>query len=463
MSQGGDRKDNETQAESILDSITEGVFTVDLDWNITFFNQAAERITGFKKSEALRSKCYEIFKANVCQSSCFLRETMSQGKNILNRRINIADKKGETVPIAVNTSALLDENNKIIGGIETFRDCHDIELLQKQLEKSYTFRDIIGKSPKIKNILSILPNVAQSNSTVLIQGPSGCGKEIFAKAIHNLSKRAKGPFIAVNCGAIPHNLLEAEFFGHVKGAFTDAKSDRPGKFKLAEGGTIFLDEIGNLPLLLQVKLLRVIQEKEYEPVGGTRPYRTDVRIILATNKNLVQLVAEEKFREDLYFRINVVKLTLPSLAERREDIPLFVSHFIKLQKNITNNKETEIVSKEVMNFFMHYPFPGNIRELQNIIEYVFILCDGPTIEMEHLPSEIISSYDPLNLVTTATSTLSGLPSFSKKRSYGPVFFQMEADIIQRKLEENKWNKQKTAAELGINTTTLWRKMKRYGI
>ncbi|MBF0360637.1 MAG: sigma 54-interacting transcriptional regulator [Oligoflexia bacterium] len=448
-------------SQDILDSITEGVFTVDLDWNITFFNKAAEKITGFKKEEALNSKCYEIFKANVCESSCFLRETMDLGKNILNRRINITNNKGEIVPIAVNTSILTDKNKKLIGGIETFKDCCDIELLQKQLKQSYTFHDIIGKGPKTKEILSILPDVAQSNSTVLIQGPSGSGKEVFAKAIHTLSKRSKNPFIAINCGAIPHNLLESEFFGHVRGAFTDAKYNKPGKFKLAEGGTIFLDEIGDLPLLLQVKLLRLIQEKEYEPVGGIKSYKTDVRIILATNKNLLQLVSENKFREDLYFRINVIKLTLPPIAERREDIPLFVSHFIKIQNNITN-KKIENISEEVMHLFMQYDFPGNIRELQNIIEYAFILCNGPTIEMQHLPIEVTSFYKK-NRINNSITKISS-PDYSEHNiSSFDSFCKLEADMIRKKLEDNKWNRKKTAKDLGINASTLWRKMQKHQI
>jgi PAS domain S-box-containing protein len=448
---------NKRYAESILDSLTEGVFTVDKDLNITFFNRAAERITGFNKNEALKSKCYEIFKANICKSGCFLRETMASGKTILDRRINIANKDGNIIPISVNTSVLTDDNKEMVVGIETFRDCRDIELLQKQLDQSYTFHDIIGKSPKIKDILAILPHIAQSASTVLIQGPSGSGKEVFAKAIHNLSKRKKGPFIAINCGAIPHNLLESELFGHVQGSFTDAKHNRHGKFKLAEGGTIFFDEIGELPLMLQVKLLRVIQEKEYEPVGGSRPHKADARIILATNRNLQQLVVENTFREDLYFRINVVKINLPPLSERREDIPLFVAHFIKLHNNLSN-KGVENISGEVMRFFMQYPFSGNIRELQNIIEYVFILCDQPTIEMRFLPGEVVSSFAG----NTADSMMksSGDPP-KDDTSRVSVYFQREMEMIRMTLEENKWSRAKTAEALGINASTLWRKMKQY--
>ncbi len=437
---------HQTNTEFIIDSITEGVFTTDLDRNITSFNKSAERITGFTKEEALGSKCFEIFKANICESNCFLRQTISSGKNIFDRRINILNKEGKIIPISVNTALLKSPTGEIIGGVETFLDRFEIELLKKQIEKSYTFEDIIGKSLRIQEIMSILPDIAKSSSTVLLQGPSGSGKEIFARAIHNLSNRKREPFVTINCGAIPGELLESELFGYVKGAFTDAKNNKPGKFKLAGNGTILLDEIGDLPPLLQVKLLRVIQEKEYEPVGGVESYKTNARLVLATNRNLHQLVAEGKFRDDLYFRINVVKLLLPSLSERREDIPLLLSHFITTQNHIAE-KEIKNVSKEVMQFFMNYSFPGNIRELQNIIEYAFILCHGTTIEMQHLPREVISPEGPIAVQNNSNIS----------------FAQVEAEVIKKALGKNKWNRGDAARELGINPTTLWRKMKKYNI
>ncbi|MBF0107536.1 MAG: sigma 54-interacting transcriptional regulator [Deltaproteobacteria bacterium] len=437
-------KDTSIPYELVFDSISEGVFTVDANFDITSFNRSAEAITGFKKHEAIGKRCFEIFRTSICESGCFLKETMETGKNIVNRRIDIIDKRGGTVPIAVNTAVLKDKRGRVVGGAETFRDCHEVETLKKQLEQSYTVHDIIGKSPKIKEILSLLPDIAASSSSVLIDGPSGSGKEIFTRAIHNLSLRKKGPFVAVNCGAIPHTLLETEFFGHVKGAFTDAKTARPGKFKIADGGTIFLDEIGDLPLSLQVKLLRVIQEKEYEPVGAVRPVKTDVRLVLATNKNLVDLVKNGSFRDDLYFRINVVKLSLPALCERREDIPLLVDHFIGEQNHVTG-KAISGVNAEVLSFFMDYAFPGNIRELKNIIEYAFILCHGRQIEMSHLPKDVLTAAWP------ATSTI----------KTGSSFTDAEAALIKRALVENKYSRKKTAEALGIDPSTLWRKLKRH--
>ncbi|MGA1867846.1 MAG: sigma-54 interaction domain-containing protein [bacterium] len=428
----------------ILDSIAEGVFTVDMDWNITSFNREAERITNVKKNEAIGAKCFDVFKTPICKSDCALRKTITSGKVIINQRINIINKNGENFPISVSTALLKDKNEQIIGGVETFRDCSEIELLKGNIEKLYTFHDIVGKSPKIQEIMSILPDIAQSSSTVLIQGPSGSGKEIFARALHNLSKRHKGPFVAINCGAIPETLLESELFGHVKGAFTDAQSNKPGKFKCAEGGTLFFDEIGDLSSLLQVKLLRVIQEKEYEPVGSVKSYKTNVRLVLASNKDLAALVREGKFRDDLYYRINVIKLTLPPLTERREDIHLLISYFITVQNCLTG-KNIKNVSDEVMEFFMNYDFPGNIRELQNIIEYAFILCHGDVVELHHLPRELTT---PTQLYEPPEKNIT-------------TFAHAEAQIIKKALEKNRWSRKNTAQELGMNLSTLWRKMKKH--
>ena len=438
-------------SEIILDSITEGVFTVDADWNITTFNQAAEKITGFHKDEALGRKCFEIFRTDICEMGCILRKTMASGENILNQNVNIISSGGETIPISVNTALLKSRSGDIVGGVETFKDCREVELLKKQISRSYTCHDIMGRSQKIHDLLTVLPDIAESSSIVLILGPSGSGKEIFARAIHSLSNHNKGPFIPINCGAIPDNLLESELFGHVKGAFTDAKSDKPGKFKLAENGTLFLDEIGDLPQLLQVKLLRVIQEKEFEPIGATKHQKSTARLLFATNRDLARLVSEGKFREDLYYRINVIKLTLPSLAQRREDIPLLLSHFINIQNHISG-KQIKNVSTDVMNFLMHYDFPGNIRELQNIIEYAFVFCRGNTIELHHLPQEAPSDGAEQN-------KLASTPPEIGKMSLA----QAETDVIMRTLEKHKWRRKEAADELGMDTSTLWRKMKKYQI
>jgi len=431
----------------ILDSVADGVFTIDEKGEITFFNRAAEDITGFTKEEALGHNCFDIFRANICQTNCALKETIKTGREIINLPINIINKDGKELPISVSTAVIRDERGKIIGGVETFRDLSAIEELRKELRQQYTFQDIVSKNHSIQEIFQILPDIAESDSTVLIQGPSGSGKELFAKAIHNLSLRKDKPFIKVNCGALPDNLLESELFGYVRGAFTDAKKDKPGRFTLADGGTIFLDEIGDMSPTLQVKLLRVLQDREYEPLGGTRTVKVDVRVVVATNKDLLTLVQSRQFRDDLYYRLNVVKIGLPPLSRRREDISLLVDHFVE-KFNLKMGKNLSGVSHEVMAFLMRYDFPGNVRELENIIEHAFVMCKGEVIEVRHLPTELIDR---------------SKEALSEEKEVDRPLQMAEAESIRKALERNRGNRLRTARELGIDRTTLWRKIKRYGI
>src|SRR4030066_460986 len=269
----------------ILNSIADGVFTTDDEGRITFFNKAAEEITGFLSEEAIGRYCYEIFRADICQSRCALKEVLKTEKDIIDLPVTILSKDGKRIPISISAAVLRDEKEEGIGGVETFRDLSAIEELKKELSQKYTFGDIVSKEHFIHDIFNILPDISGSDSTVLIQGAGGTGKELFAKAIHNLSLRKNKPFIKVNCGALPDTLLESELFGYLKGAFTDARKDKPGRFALAHGGAIFLDEVGDLSPSLQAKLLRVLQEKEYDPLGSVSPRKTDVRIIAATNKD----------------------------------------------------------------------------------------------------------------------------------------------------------------------------------
>jgi transcriptional regulator with PAS, ATPase and Fis domain len=343
---------------------------------------------------------------------------------------------------------LRDERGEVIGGVETFRDLSVIEELKKELSQKYTFGDIVSKNHFIHDLFNILPNISESDSTVLIQGASGTGKELFAKAIHNLSLRKNKPFIKVNCGALPDPLLESELFGYEKGAFTDAKKDKPGRFALANGGTIFLDEVGDMSASLQVKLLRVLQEKEYEPLGSTTPKKTDVRIIAATNKDLSKLVNEGKFRDDLYYRLNVVKIDLPPLSQRREDIPLLIDAFVR-KFNAKMGKKISGVSDRVLRVLLRYEYPGNVRELENIIEHAFVLCGKDRIELECLPKEIAGSQ---------MEPTSSLPT----REESP-FDQAEAEVIDKVLKKHGGNRIKSANELGIGRTTLWRKIQKYGL
>ena len=262
--------------DSILDSVADGVFTIDREKHITSFNRAAEKITGIAREHAIGQKCFDVFHANICQTSCALEKTLKTGREMIDLPINVLNSEGVMIPVSISTAVLKDTGGKIIGGVETFRDLSSLEELRKEISKQYTFKDIISKNHEIQKIFDVLPDIAESDSTVLLQGPSGSGKELFARAIHNLSNRKDRPYIVVNCGALPDTLLESELFGYVKGAFTDAKKDKPGRFARAEGGTLFLDEVAELSTALQVKLLRVLQQKEYEPLGATHFRKANV-------------------------------------------------------------------------------------------------------------------------------------------------------------------------------------------
>lgn len=432
------------QTEIILNSIADGVFTVDMDWRVTFFNRAAEQITGVSASEAIGRSCCEVFRANVCESACVLKFTLDTQKPVINRPIIILRADGREIPISVSTALLKDESGRTIGGVETFRDLSLVEKLRKEISRQYTFQDIVSKSPVMRELFSILPEVAESESTVLIQGESGTGKELLCRAVHSLSPRAKGPFVAVNCGALPDTLLESELFGHVAGAFTDAKRNRLGRFAMAEGGTLFLDEIGDISPALQVRLLRVLEERAYEPLGSSRTVKTDVRIVTASNKDLADLVEQGIFRKDLYYRINVVKLNLPTLAERKEDIPLLADHFIE-HRNKVRNKDILGLSPETLSIFMRHTWPGNIRELENVIEYAFILCRGGLIQPTCLP-EYLNSHGR------------GLPDFE-----GLTLRDIERRAIMDALVRHGGRRMATARELGVDKNTLRRKMIRLDI
>ena len=433
--------------ESILDSIADGVFTIDLDFNITYFNHAAEEITGVSSDQALGKKCFDVFRANICQTDCALSKTMKNSRQSIDLHIDILNSDGHTIPASVSTSVLKDDDGNIIGGVEIFRDLSAIEALRKEIHSHYCFEDIISKSYEILRILDILPDIATSGSTVLLEGPSGSGKELFARAIHNLSGK-KGKYVAINCAALPDTLLESELFGYRKGAFSEAKKDKPGRFARAAGGTLFLDEIGDISSALQVKLLRVIQEKEYEPLGATATVKADVRIIAATNRRLTELVSRGVFREDLFYRLNVVRLELPPLSRRREDIPLLVQHFIE-KFNAIKSREIDGISEDALNLLMRYNFPGNIRELENAIEFAFVLCTGSLIKVNHLPRELHDN---------------DLEKGGAKKETGSApFDRAEKKTLLEALQRHDGNRSKTAAFLGINKSTLWRKMKKYEI
>ncbi len=427
---------------SILDSIADGVFTVDLDWNITSFNQAAEKITTISRDEAIGQKCWEIFHSSLCDGSCALDHCLQNTTAVSHKSIFIIRPDGQKIPVSISAAPLYSESGGLIGGVETFRDLSAIQHLRQKMEELYTYEDIVGKSDSLKKVFRILPQVAQSPSSVLLAGESGTGKELFARALHNLSPRRDNPLVVVNCGTLPEHLLESELFGYKAGAFTDAKKDKPGRFRLAHTGTLFLDEIGELPLSLQVKLLRVLQDRTIEPLGGVAPEKVDVRIIAATNKDLAQCVEQKTFRQDLYYRLNVVQLQLPPLRERTEDIPLLANHFIR-SFNHLQGKDIQGISEDALALIMAHPFPGNVRELENIIEYCFILCSGGFIQAEHLPP----SFQPPADQPSAPSQPRTLE-------------EIKCQAVSSALERNLGRKMATCRELGISKDTLRRMLNR---
>ncbi|MBN1664283.1 MAG: sigma 54-interacting transcriptional regulator [Deltaproteobacteria bacterium] len=431
----------------ILESISEGVFTVDENWRITSFNRAAEKITGVPREAAIGRHCWDVFRSNMCERDCALRKTMKLKKNLMDTSTYIVDSDQRRIPVVVCTSLLKDETGRILGGVETFRDMSLVEELKKELDARYQVGDMVSASPAMQKIFSILPQIAQSSSTVLIQGETGTGKELLARAIHDLSPRRKGPFVPVNCAALPDTLLESELFGYKAGAFTDAKRDKTGLFAAAKGGTLFLDEIGEVSPAFQVRLLRVLQDQVFHPLGATQDEKADVRIIAATNRNLQDLVNGGSFRQDLFYRINVVCLDLPPLRKRREDIPLLVDQFVH-KNNLLRGKRITGLTEEALALIMSYDFPGNIRELENAVEHAFVLCREGRIALHCLPDTIIGPIRPSAMapVTVATSIKAA-----------------EAIAIREALERNRHNRLAAARDLGMHKSTLFRKIKTLGI
>ena len=435
-----------TSTEAILESISDGVFTVDPQWRITSFNRAAEEITGVRREEATGRRCSEVFHSSMCELECALQQTLKTGKPVIGKSGYIIDAVGTRIPISVSTAVLKDSKGKIIGGAETFRNLSEIEALRQELEGRFRIGDLLSRSPLMQRVFEVLPAIAASPSTVLILGETGTGKELVARTIHSLSPHNKGPFIAVNCAALPDSLLESELFGYKAGAFTGATRDKPGRFALARGGTLFLDEIGDVSVALQVRLLRVLQERTYEPLGSTRSETTDARIIVATNQDLTEQMRQGAFREDLYYRVNVVRLELPPLRRRKEDLPLLAEQFIA-RFNRLQQKSIQGIAAEALSLLMAYDWPGNVRELENVIERSFILCPEGYIGLAHLPEELTAhgaTHPPTSEVQTAHDLI-------------------DAQSIRTALERNQFNRSAAARELGIHKTTFFRRVKRLGL
>jgi two-component system response regulator HydG len=444
--------------QTVIDTMLEGLMLVDPDGKIIFVNRAFEQISGYAK-EDLEGETCEVLGCDTCFG------TRAEGKDkycalfkegkVRRRKCILQKKDGSELHVLKNAAVIKDEQGKVVGGVENLTDLSPIlekeeviSRLKKELNSEDGFHGMLGKSSNMKKVFDLISSAAPSEAPAVIYGESGTGKELVAAAIHQLSSRSEGPFIKVNCAALNENLLESELFGHVKGAFTGADRTRVGRFEAANNGDIFLDEIGDLPIATQTKLLRVLQEKEFERVGDNRPIATDVRILAATNKDLQRLMEEGLFREDLYYRISVIPINLPPLRERLADIPLLTDTFIQRMSLKTDRAITGI-DKEALDIFMRYHWPGNIRELINVIEYAFVLCPGGEISTVHLPAQFSGKQIPA-VQKTPESMLRHKARDSRHE-------------LIRVLQETGGNKSEAARRLGVSRVTLWKWIKKYGI
>ncbi len=432
----------------ILDNLDVGIFTVDRGGYITFFNHKAEKISGYDRRQVLGKSCSAIFGEGEAGDLFFLKKSIQKGFQQRARQEEIISKAGEKVPVRANLMALKNEKDAIVGGLVTLHDLTLEHQLDQVIRDRYTFHDMIGKSPEMQKVFETVSVISGTDATILIEGPTGTGKDLLAKVIHSSSQRASLAFVKVNCAAIPDNLLESEMFGYVKGAFTGADRDKPGRFNEADGGSIFLDEIGELPLSLQAKLLRVLEDREFYPLGSRHTCKVDVRILSASNKRLDQLVADGLFREDLFYRLNVFRLNLPALKDRKIDLPLLWRHILR-RLCAAKGKPPVSIATPAMEMLLNFNYPGNVRELENILEHALIIGQEQKILPEYLPDYVqkatsIFSEAPYNANGTADKEVPG-----------------EYDKIVAILRRYGGNRRKASQALGINRTTLWRKMKRY--
>ena len=440
----------ERRLKNILDSLEEGVFTISRGGSITFFNTAAERLSGYNRRQLLGQHYHRLYE-NRRGCAALLADAMAAGKMYHGCEGRLVGKDGDIIPIRATYAALRDEKGRIIGGLSTFQDMTLVRQLAQVTRKEYSRFDMIGKSPQMQKIFDMLPVVCAGDVTVLIEGATGTGKDLLAKIIHANSPRAAKPWVKINCAAIPESLIESEIFGYVKGAFTGADRDKPGRFQEAAGGTIFLDEIGDLPLSLQAKLLRVLEDREFYPLGGRHTCKVDVRIISATNRGLAQLVKAGQFRADLFYRLNVVRIDLPPLSERQGDLPLIIRHCLRTLC-AARGLGPPVISESAMHILLNYQFPGNVRELENILEHALILGRNGLIDRQDLPDYV----EERTLRRHEEEKTEAQPVC-------PNYDDPEVVRITRLLEMHRGSRVATAAALGIDRTTLWRKMKKLGL
>jgi PAS domain S-box-containing protein len=435
-------------ALKILDTVSDGVIVTDLERRIVFINETARRLLHYSEGEVTDARCRQITQTSECEYSCPMTKAMQSGRDLSGVPMWYRTKDGQLLNCRTSVTLLRDGGGEVIGGVEVFSDITQIVRLQESAEERFSFSSIIGHNKNMQGVFDLIKLVAETDSTVLITGESGTGKEMVANAIHFNSTRRNRAFVKVNCAALNEGVLESELFGHVRGAFTGAIADKMGRFELAHAGTIFLDEIAEIPPATQVKLLRVLQEGELERVGSAKSTRVDVRVVAATNRDLAAALEDGSFRQDLFYRLNVFRIALPPLRDRRDDIPLLVDHFIHKVASKMPSKKVERIEADALSRLMDCRFPGNIRELENLIEHAAIRCQDGIIRTRDLP----------------------LPQSAQPEEAPMALFQirspletLERDLIVRTLDANEWKINLTAQRLRISRVTLWRKMKEYGV
>ncbi len=462
---------NPIALQQLIDKMPSGILILDKSHRVVQMNRALEALTGFSAAKAKGLPCYHVLRSTLCVTKCPVRHRKG-GFEPVSNETDLIDRSRELIPININTAPLKDVKGNVALYLEAIEDLRAIRNLDEKVSQAFSFANIVGRSGPMEKIFQILPVLAQSDSSVLITGETGTGKDLVAEALHQASNRSKAPFIKVNCGALPENLLESELFGHQKGAFTGATENKHGRFRLAHNGTLYLTEIGDLPLTLQVKLLTFLDDQVIYPLGGTSGFQANVRVMAGTHRNLEQMVKEGRFRNDLLFRLNVVRVHLPPLRSREGDLHLLLDHFIhtlndRFQKNISG------ISKGAMKFLNRYSFPGNVRELRNIVEYAANICESRNITPEHLPAYILEGENSTTQKETVTPNEMDMPSgsdvmrtpnirstpFSDTKNWS----DMEQQMIMNALLEAGGRRNVAAEKLGWGRSTLWRKIKKYGL
>jgi sigma-54 dependent transcriptional regulator, acetoin dehydrogenase operon transcriptional activator AcoR len=419
----------------ILDNLKEGIIAHDLERRIFFFNAEAERITGYSRYEVMGRDCHDVFEAPFCGRHCsFCGEAPVTAEHVA-YPLNVATKQGELRRVEFSATMMRDERGELVGVLAAFNDVTELRELQRRSAEVNRFSNIIGGDPKMRSVYQQIVEVAQYDFPVHLFGETGTGKELVANAVHNESRRAGAPFVPINCGALPEGLIESELFGHVKGAFTGAIRDKKGRFELADGGTVFLDEVADLPKSLQVKLLRFLQEGTVEKVGGERIIAVNVRVISATNKDLRKEVQRDAFREDLFYRLNVIPIYIPALRERPNDIPLLATHFMQ-QVAERSGRAMPAIGDAAMSLLMDYPWPGNVRELQNAVQFAIVRCNGKMVTPGDLPMEL-RALDPNPMRTER-------------------FRKLDLQAVRDALVKTGGNKAGAARVLGVGRATLYR-------